>query len=527
MQIWKNIYLVLICMLFCHCSQSNTAKRTPLVKPIAIAISDETITTGSSNNMRLAYVLDEQARAIVVLDVVDDQIIDTQQGDQWDRTPIPAGGKPVAIAIDDQVSPHRVFVADAQDHVVWGFALADTAFVNKDSLQWDVLDLGATSHMSSSQPLFFNVGASSDASLQDLMLNQTAQGIESWIVRHSGDQRFKVTGTQSGEQISRARVGQTYETDNNELSFLVQAGSLKLSDADRFYFSTLQGNPLELPSKPIDMVIAGRTLAILTNDADSLIVFDLDTLTITTTKALTLTAPTRLSQADDKIYIVNAASNQVEVYDIENDTLTLMTLADQSAMRVIQAVQDGAYTYAIGATDNRLVRWNDAAGDTQGSLRFESQPNDVHIFENDGVMFALVSMQSGNVALVNLETFSVVDTDTGVDADFSGVEFYDTGAPSSPELVSVGTFDNRTLTEQWQLIYQVSIPGLNNVDVTIASDVVTFTAVDLSKTTYKLENILKSMMICMRLIKSIYHRAYTHCSFAISFRKSSCHCSDP
>ncbi|MCB0272533.1 MAG: hypothetical protein KDD46_05930 [Bdellovibrionales bacterium] len=473
--------VALMAFLITHCSGNRSDRRSAVVKPISIIVSDQVIDVGS-DVFRLGYVLDEYSKSVIVFDVLDDKIIDALDGDDWDQTPMPAGDQPVALALDDTTEPHRVFVADAGQKVIWGYQLAQDSFANKKNVFWNTLNLGSTTHRSASKPLFFNKGSQSQLSLQSIEVMSMDDGIESWLVRHQGDELFEVTGAQIGLQNSLAELSSSYTSDDDEISFIIEPGSRRVSNKDRFQFSTMKAKPLELADEPVDLLIHDGVLYILTKNAASLIRFDLDTLTVIDTEALALGSPLRMSYADESIWIVDGQTNQVEVYDIDGDALSMITLTDQADAKVHFVKAMDSKLYVLDMQNKSVVKWDLDNAETTDTIEFQFVPEDFTIFEQNGDEFALVPLQSGEVEIIDISAFKRVDTEPGDDAKFENLHFYDNGEASSPELISVGTFNTKTKTENWQLVYQGVFPDLGTQDVVVAGAQVTFSGIDLGDT---------------------------------------------
>lgn len=469
----KRFLWIAMMMLLSACSGNRNPADTPFARPVDVEASEQSILIGQGRH-QFVYTLDAQSKSVIVVSTRDDNVKDTADDDDWDRTPLPAGEDPVAMVVYDEPERHQIFVADRGLNVVWGYQIQADSFPNEDALAWDVMELGTQVYQAASRPLFFNRAAQSELTLQDIVLNDITEGVESWVVRHTKNNRFEVKGTDSGEQEALARLEQTYETDDGSLSFRIQPGSREVSGSDRFYFSTLRGQPLELPDPPVDLLVDENTLYVLTQDNDALVLVDLETQQITSSFALSLSNPTRMSASNGNIYIVDDATNTYEEFDIQDQSLSTTTLTDLTDLAISHVVSVDGSQYVIGNNQNRLFETDGA--NTVDSLLFNRQPLNITAFDQgEGTQF-LVPLETGDVEVISLDPFERVDTDEDEESGFDNKLFYDEGPRSTPELISVGTFDDRTLSERWQLVFEGVWPDLGVQSADVSGNTVTFDA---------------------------------------------------
>jgi hypothetical protein len=325
--------------------------------------------------------------------------------------------------------------------------------------------------------LFFNLGSFSQLTLQDLTLSDLAHPLEGWTVQHGGGFRFDVESSQRGRLTEQLPVDTEFVTEEGDVSFTIQEGSREASDTDRFHFVTASLRPYALSAAPVHMEILARTLWVVTK-APSMVAIDLDDFTLISETPLTITQPAQVTREGDMLLIADGQGQAVDQWDMDQGALVQTVMFDDLAPQTLHSVTKlNNFYYVMTQTSKQLYKWpvgEDSASDT---LTFASQPTQMTSYEDDGTKF-IVGFAQGEMELVNAVDFTRIDTDLGSDSDFRDKTFYDQGPTSSPELLSVTTFDDTTLTESWQLTFEALLPG-TVLEAVIAGNTVTFSDVDL------------------------------------------------
>lgn len=471
----RNVILTLF-FLFQSCG-SSTPEFTPLKKPVAISLSREEVEF-KSNVTRFAYVADQFTQSVAVVDTVREEIVDTAEEDDFDFTPIPVGGEPSAIAADDSVSPHRVFVADQLNNRIMAYQIKDFA-PDSDIVPYEPVSLGGTLIGSASRPLFKNSGSASSPTLTNIVVSSTDAKNESWKLEFKGDGKYEVTGTESGLQTKLATEGKDYTSDNGEISFFISAGGEESTDGDQFFFGTVVARPLELVSSPVDLLIKNDKMYILTKNTPSIIIFDLATLTIDSTTAIpdADAVPTKMVMNDnDLIYISNLNSNTF--FEFNPDTLAVTGIPSGLSNPIKTIGSRGDQLFLIENADNQMSVWNLDTDSIEKTLNFDDEGSSFIVAAFHDVAFGLISNVSGNVDMVDLDTLKRFDTDLDEKTVFLSPEFFDVLPESNPQLISVNTVPGVTLNEDWLMTYEAIVPGMIDLTGTFTGDTVTVTGAD-------------------------------------------------
>lgn len=443
----KNILILPLVGFLFHCGGGGSTF-TPLKKPIAITLSSSNVSF-EGQMTQFAYVVDEFTQTLIPIDTRREKIVDTVSDDDFDFTPLPIGGEPSAVAVDDGVTNHRIFVADQLSQQIVAYEINPT--LTNGIASYKPLALGLTKEGKSSRFIFKNNGASSSPTATNIVVDPDQAQTESWKLTFKGDNLYEVEGSKSGIQTSRAKENQTYTTDNGEVKFFISGGGERTTNGDQYFFSTYIARPLQLVASPIDLLVQDRRLYILTKNAPSIVVFDLDTLTVQSTIAIpdALAIPTRMYFHDDKIYASNTLSGDIFVFDIVSETFSTVITA-LTGVKFVGANDD--HLFLVQNTDSKLSITNHS-GNSVSTLILNDFGNfflSSTVSENQ---IALIPNLSGNVDVINMETLKRVDTDLNDKPDFINAEFFDVGEISKPQLISVSTTPNVSQNETWQLVY--------------------------------------------------------------------------
>jgi len=442
----KNSYLILTLLLPLAVSCGGSSNNfTSLKKPVDIAFS-EAVTIHEGRQTNLAYVADQFTQSVVVLDTVQEKIVDTADNDEFDFSPLPIGGEPTSVVVDTVVNPHRIYVADQSSKEIVAYEVMEDA--NSEIITYKPLDLGSVKVGKASRALFRNSGSTSSPTVTNIVVDPAVAKSESWWLEFNGDRRYKVTGSKSGLQENLAAEGTTYSTDDGGIEFFISAGGEKTTSGDEFFFGSLVTKPLQLVSSPIDLIIHERNLFILTKDSSSLTVFNLDTFVIDSTIGL-VSIPNNMYLHDGSIYISYIDSGDISV--VNADTLAVSTIST--------SFTSIAY---VGADDDHLFLVEDgssklSAANFSGAIQETLNLNDTGTFFFkdliDGKSIGFVPNIAGNVDVIDLATLKRIDTELNDKSDFVNPEFFDVGALSKPQLISVNGVPGLTMSETWQMIY--------------------------------------------------------------------------
>jgi hypothetical protein len=145
-----------------------------------------------------------------------------------------------------------------------------------------------TTQSSASSVYFIDTGANSEPQMKNLVTKDTVTKNENWIVIYEDepDSDYLVVGSISGVQVNKAKEGETYKSDNEEISFFIKASSVnKTSEGDYFIFDTYDGiEPLSIGQIPSVIKVLttsdGNFAYTVNTGANSVSVIDLDDLSI-------------------------------------------------------------------------------------------------------------------------------------------------------------------------------------------------------------------------------------------------------
>ncbi len=445
----KISYLFMI--LFLASCGGSSGSFTSIKKPVSIALSTEDAVYQGRNTL-FAYVADQFTQSVIVIDTLQEKILDTADGDEFDFSPIPVGGEPTAVVVDNGVTPQRIYVSDQLNNRIVAYDHVENA--TSEFVKFKPVDLGGATEGKSSRYLFKNSGSASSPTITNIVVNPDRAKNESWRLVYEGDKRYEVTGTVSGVQSRRAIEGKNYLSDNSEVGFFISAGGEKTTKGDEFFFGSVVSNPLLLATSPIDMVIKDRKLYILTKNTASVEVFNLDTLSIVNTVTLTdpSSVPVHMFLHGTKIYISLTGSGNIDEFDTVSEMVTSIPTT-LSSISYVGADDDHLFLLQEGSAKLSV---SDHAGVIEKTLNL----NDVGTFffqkTIDGKSLGFIPNISGNVDVVNLSTLERVDTESGDKPDFISPEFFDVGAESKPQLISVNGEPGVTIGETWQMIYDAS-----------------------------------------------------------------------
>jgi|GEM_PF-6724869 len=465
---WKLMSLMCLSISLAGCDRQKNAVDLPMEHPIKLVISDI-----DSPFPRMGYILDAQTKRIVMLDMQGDDpnYIDTADGDSWGVTPLPAGQNPIGLVLDDRKESHRLYSVDADQNLIWGFEMT---FADRDDPVWEVLDLGTQTVGITTPALFFNRGVLSSGSLQDIVSSSSLPGLNAWRVRYEGSEAFSLRSSVFGTLDSKAKTNQTFESDEADISFKIQEGLSEFNAEDRFYFSSMMAKPLQLSGTPIDFEKHDNRVFIMlqAQEVFEMVIFDLDTLSISTAATLALSSPTSMHLDGDLIYITNDLTAEVEVFDTSSQSVELISISDQPLVKpsLVMTFEDNWYIF--DREKSRVFVWNPTSKETIKELVLSSTPESIQKFEKDNMPYAMVSLRSGDVEILDLTKNVLVDTRPEDEVGYSSIQFFDEGDNSSPSIVSVGTFKDQTREEYWQVIYGGIAPDLHTLNVMIeGSDV--------------------------------------------------------
>lgn len=471
----RTVLLLFPSFLFLHCG-SSVLPFTPLKKPIAISQPSQDILY-QNDTTRLLYVADQFTQSLVVIDTLREELVDTADEDDFDFTPIPVGGEPVAVAVDNATTPHRVFVADQFNKRIFAYQVG-TIDQNRNLIPYVPVSLGGTIQGISSRPLFKNEGAVSSPTMTNVTVDPTVPRNEGWKVKYVGNSQYEVTGTRSGLQSKHAVEGKTYTSDDAGLSFFISAGGEETTDDDSFFFSTMTAKPLELSATPVDLLINDSKMYILTKNVPSILVYDLATLSIDTTIAVPdiNAVPLKMTLGDGKIYISNASSG--DIYSLDTLTNTLATISTGITGGVKSIGVDGDRLYLVHNIDSRTSIWLTNSSTIESTLNFSDFGNAFIFSQNDTLRMGLIPNTSGNVDVINLDSRTRYDTSANSITVFQSVEFFDVLPTSSPELISVNTLPGVSVNESWQMTYEGVVGDLSAKDGTISGKQITVSGID-------------------------------------------------
>lgn len=452
------------------CSSSSGDGLSPFFSPSALRASTKTIQF-SDRETRIAYVADREAGTIAVLDLDKERLLDTDGGDDFDATPLVAGGELTALAVDDRAELPRVYAADGAGRVVVGFRLKAVDSDPDKVLVHAPLDLGGALVGRVSKPIFIDRGRASSPFIPDLEYDPAGLDAEAFKLTFRGaDEGYEVEGSRAGEQAKFARENARYETDSGRVSFTVTRGGEDTRGTDEFYFGVAGAKPLALAGAPQDLIVDGGTLYVVTSDPAEVVAFDMDTVTVTGTVALTDGGPDpmpgKAALVGDHLYVPNRANGTL--FDVNKSTLALAVLQSDVPTTAVASVEDGS-TLLLAHAGAKEVSFFDPVAETKEVVRTVDVPTGFCTYRVEGRDYALVATLSAFADVLDVERRRRVDRSdrSGSESFDDNLEFFDAGAESAPEIISVDTKDGKTKTERWQLTYEGVLPGTAGAQVTV------------------------------------------------------------
>jgi hypothetical protein len=430
-----------------HCGGGETTF-TPMKKPVAIALSTSSVSF-QGQPTQFAYVVDQFTQVLIPIDTRRERLVDTAPDDDFDYSPLAIGGEPSAVAVDDEVPDHRIFVADQLNNQIIAYQIESN--LSGDIASYKSVSLGGAKEGKSSRFIFKNSGATSSPSVTNAVVDPNVAQNESWKLTFKSDSYYELEGSKSGKQVNRVKEGETYVSDNGEVQFFISGSGERTTNGDEFFFSTFITRPLQLASSPVDLLVNDRKLYILTKNAASIIVFDLDTLSIDNTFPLPDAAaiPTKLFFHDDKIYSSNLNSGDVFVFDILAQTYTTVTTS-LTGIRHVSADDD--HLFLVQDSVSKLSVTNHS-GSSVSTLILNDFGNFFFTANVLDERYGLVPNISGNVDVIDMVEVKRIDTDLKDKPEYIGTEFFDVGAVSKPQLISVDVTPNVSQGEVWQMVY--------------------------------------------------------------------------
>jgi hypothetical protein len=256
-------------LLLAGCSVDNDTERS-FDGPLAMATLLEE--DGSPFDGPVAFVANSRTGTIVPLDLKRATLLGDQYGAPWLRSSWIATGDQRQITELAVWMPDEAQVSVVANDLNFDVVIEAPYIVGIDGEPVDYETTATT-------PVYFDEDGSGDApTLDDLTVRGAFTTTEAWTIEYDGEQWW-VTGTRSGKQGAQAITGESYITDQGELSFTIQ-GTATLGD--RFELETdnglvehdVGGTPLALER------VAGTDLVIVsvwdsTNDRGFLAFLDL------------------------------------------------------------------------------------------------------------------------------------------------------------------------------------------------------------------------------------------------------------
>lgn len=457
-------------VLLLQCGGSGTPF-TPLKKPVSIALSS-TSTAFENQITKFVYVVDAFTQSVAVIDTLQEKIIDTYEGDDFDYSPIPVGGEPSAVAIDDESTPYRIYVADRINKQILAYEISGTNQPEDNFVSYKSISLGGAAEGKNSRPLFKDADAASSPTMTNVVVDPVLGKNEAWKLTSDGHGQYEVLGTVSGLQTKRAIEGKTYTSDDGGLKFYISAGGEKTTGGDQFFFSTFVAKPHLLLDSPVDLLIHGRKLYILTqNTTASIIVYDLDSLAEEGTFAVPDPGAnvTHLSFLNNKIYVSNLASGDIFSFNTIDHTFTTISTG-LSSIKFVGV--NGDHLFLVN-NSNSKVSIADLSGTITKTLNLNDSGSSFFTATVAGKTLGLIPNISGNVDVIDVNSLKRVDTDLNEKSAYVNPQFFDVSPVSSPQLISVNGKSGVVMDEVWQMTYEGVLPGTLNLAGTIAGSILT------------------------------------------------------
>lgn len=476
---WKFLkpLIVLPIGLMTACGGSDS-RSTVLREPISIAASGLEFAY-DSRTVRPLFVADQLGGTVSVIDDMEERILDVDSASEPGNDPLVFGGEPSAILVQDRTDRARIFVADASGRML----LAADVFAPTDpkvrELQFVPLDLGGAPQGRAARPFFINRGRASTPGFTSVDVNTDVAKNEYWILRFQNEATgYQVIGSRSGTQSANAIEGQPYTSDDGSISFTILAGGERSTEDDEFRFGTATFRPLPLTGRPTDLVRWGDRLAVVTNDPTEVHVFNMETLLLESTIALSDGSgadalPGSATLNGDHLCIPNRSGGNL--FDVDLVLGTFTVIATGVSARSASLGSDGLL-YLLPENARELNIWDFGTSSLRSPVSLSDTGFGVFPFNVDGVDYGLIPLANGSADVIRTTDNTRVDSNATGDvpqSDAFAEEFQDEGAVSGPILVSVNTLDGITKSERWQLTYEGSVFDTNSSLATAASDVVT------------------------------------------------------
>ncbi|MFH1263079.1 MAG: hypothetical protein V1495_06505 [Pseudomonadota bacterium] len=481
------VFLPALSLLFTACS-SGPPTFSLFHDPSDIAASTSDVAY-AGRTARFVYVVDAYTRGLTVVDQQTDTIVDTDANPSFPDTCVPVGGRPSALVLQDRVGfPPRIFVADQDGSRIVAFDAVPPADPQKNVLEHSPVALGATAAGLAGRPLFRDTGAVSNPSLAEIIVDPSVAKTEYWFVEFlSSSDGYRVTGSKSGIQTARAKEGTAYLSDDGAISFTITAGGLKTNNGDRFEFGTTVASPIDLRAvagQPIALQSDGTFLYAVTLDPTaanppSVVVIDLATFAISAVVPLIdgsgkPVVPSGAAIGDGHLYISNSAAPTF--FDVTASAPFPVAVFSSSAKSRAVGYDPAGKIFYLLSSEDRMALPFDPTGGVLSPIRLSYFGSAFVPYTLDSTPYALIPTLQGTADVLNAATRTRIDanvTEGTTQSRYSGIQFFDQGAVSAPQLISVTTRDDVTRSERWQLTYEGVIPASEGLSVEITGNQLT------------------------------------------------------
>lgn len=458
------------------CSSSPKGSVSPMENPSDLKISTKTFTF-NTRSTQLGFLPDRLSGVISVYDLGRNALVDTDTEDDYDHTPIIAGGELVALAIDDRGAKTRVFVVDARDKLLMGFEASDPSVLPRENISFNPIDLGGALQGRFTRPQFFNSGVPSEPLVSGISVSSSAAVSEFWkfnfINRTAG---YAVKSSKQGALPNTVPEGTVF--NESGVSLTIQSGVQRTDGGDHFYFGTTTLKPHALSGTPKDLLVSGNKLVVLTDSPSEVVVFNLDTLTVDSTLTLTDGQVPVLGRGvlfNQTLYVPNQLNGNVFQVDLNTNTFSVINTGVKSSF--LDITLDGAELLLPHISDTKVSFYNLVGANVTSSVRTSDYPTASSIFEYAGQNYALISERGNLIDVINLTTKQRFDASDSAsnESTVGAVQFYDTGSKSDPYFLSAKAIEGLAATERWQAVYEGYVPDAIDLPASISGDSLTLT----------------------------------------------------
>ncbi len=463
------------------CSGNRQSTFHPLNKPIDIQNFENTAQVQGKQTYIIA-VLDQVNKGLAFINSQKQDFIDLTQADDAPMTLIPVGGNPVALAVEEKSSNEkRVWLIENENNRMYA-----VDFIAGNNPQFEFVDLSSNREGLYTRAIFENAGRGIVETLNqapdvhDFVVDADST-CQTWeAIYNSKLNSYQIINSKTGEQNAKAKENNIFTSDDGLHSFIIEPGSLDTSNKDQLTWFTCSASYIDLPSEAVDIHIVEDQAFILLNDSPSIEVFDLNSMSFTSSITITGASNVRAATVQGGLwYIPDTVQDQIYVFDFAMQSVENIPLP----AKVTSAVGLGVDTLLLALkAEEKLLVYNSNSQIIEKQIFMESFTLGLTDYSDSGKDRILMYSRSGTVDAFDISSLKRIDfsiNSGGKESFIQGkIEFYDVGAFSEPEVIGLSTQDGATMTESWQLIYEGSVSNMVELDASVSGNLLDAVGVD-------------------------------------------------